>query len=538
MANNIGSLAVQITGSTTGLTASLNDANKQISSFKNSTSSNDFKGMNLKIGDNLKTQIDPLKSSMKSLIGMAGEFGAALALAAATGAKSLIKESVKLAAEMETTKVSFEVLLGDKGKADDLFKELQSLSARTPLTQSGVNDAAKALLGSGQKQSNVAPMVEMLGNFASDKASVKDLAVLMGQVKGKGQLYAEEAQQFADKNIMVYDLLGKTFKKTDTEMRAMVADGKVSAPMLTRALHEATQAGGQFHGMMDKQGQTFTGLQSTLEDTFKQAGAKFGQIIIEELDLKGVMKDITGMFEDGTGDNSSLRKFVHEFKPVVNDFVYAGKVLIDSGKWLMEFITPALKFANDLKDAINKFGWYVNDLVMSIPGMRVPAGPEDHTGAGDFSGDKGGAFIDELKNALDYGAEQLSSKQLDAAKEIRNQYDPRLALQDRADELTKMRDLGAFKERPDMFAFAMGKLFEPTLKEFDANNAKMGVNASKGSVEAASIISQSLQRDRAGDVEARMVAAAEQSKWIQEQIREHMRVVADAVTKTNLIGVK
>lgn len=529
MANGIGSLAVQITGSTTGLAASLKDAESQLKGFQKGTqggAKNEFAGFNLKIGETLKSEIGVGQIAMGNLIASAAEFGATLARAAASGMADIARESVKLAAEMESTKVSFEVLLGDKGKADGLYNELRDLAKKTPLSQGGVNDAAKILLGSGQDQSNVAPMINMLGNFASDKANIKDLAVLMAQVKGKGQLYAEEAQQFAEKNIMVYGLLGKTFKKTDAEMRQMVSDGKVSAPMLTRALHEATMPGGQFAGMMDKQGGTFNGLKSTLEDTFKQAGANFGEILIQELDLKGLMKDITAMFEGGGNDNV-LREFVRAFKPLIFDFAGVAKDLMEAATWLMKFITPAVKFAADLVAAVDKFGAAVSEWT---GGSAEPIEIIDRTGAGDFGGSGTGS--------LDYGAEQLNQKQLEQAKGIRDQYDPIAAMKEQADQLRKMQELGAFKERPDQFAFAMGKIFEPTLRNYNEMQEKMGVNAAKGSVEAASIISASVQRDRGGDIQTRALAAAEYSKQVQEQMRDYLRQVSDALQANGTLGVK
>ena len=538
MATGIGSLSVQITGSATGLSASLKDAESQLKGFQKNAkaaaggggSKNEFAGFNLKIGETLKSEIGMGQIAMGNLIASAVEFGATLARSAASAMADIVQQSVKLGAEMESTKVSFEVLLGDKGKADGLYNELRDLAKKTPLSQSGVNDAAKVLLGSGEKQSNVAPMINMLGNFASDKASVKDLAILMGQVKGKGQLYAEEAQQFAEKNIMVYSLLGKTFNKTDAEMRQMVADGKVSAPMLTRALHEATLPGGQFAGMMEKQGGTFNGLKSTLIDTFEQAGAQFGEILIQELDLKGLMKDITALF-DGGGNDNALREFVRAFKPLVGEMVGVAKGMLEASTWLMKFITPAVKFAADLMIAVDKFGdavaqWFGGD-----------GGPEDTTGRGDFSGAGGrGGFIDTP--GLDYGKEQLNAKQLEHAKAIGQQYDPIGAMKEQADELRKMKELGAFDGKMDQFAFAMGKVFEPTLRSYEEMQSKMGVNAAKGSIEAASIITASMQRGERGNLAERALAAQEHARFAQEQSRDYLRQIADVIGEQGLLGVK
>jgi hypothetical protein len=101
-----------------------------------------------------------------------------------------------------------------------------------------------------------------------------------------------------------------------------------------------------------------------------------------------------------------------------------------------------------------------------------------------------------------------------------------------------MKELGAFDGKMDQFAFAMGKVFEPTLRNFAESQAKMGVNASKGSVEAASIISKSMQAERGGDLAARALAAQEHARFAQEQSRDYLRQIADVIGEQGLLGVK
>ena len=546
MSNKIGSLAVQITGSTTGLSAALTDAQAKTQKFHNNLKT-DLGPVN--IGDSLGKQLGGTGGVGQAFAGIgtfiASEIVSAIKLG--IGAmKDLVSESINLAAGMESTLTSFEVFLGSADKAKTLYGDLQELSKRTPLTQSDVNASAKTLLGGGFKQEQIIPMTELLGNFTSESASIKELSILMTQVAGKGQLYAEEAQQFAEKGIMIYGLLGKAQGKSDAEMRAMVSAGKVSAKMLIDSLSVATQAGGQFHGMLDRQGQTFNGLRSTLEDTLKQSATKFGTILIEELDLKGLMKEITGVFETAGGDDSGLRRFVKEFKPIVWDFARCSIDLLKAAKWLMDFTQPALRFANDLTTAVDKFGEYVFTFSNSVDKQSGDLGM---AGAGDFNGTGTGGFFDpfseEFQNqkpdpkggGIPGLVESLGQDQLSKVKSVMSDYNPLAALQERISELQRIKDLGGFKDRPDAFNFAVGKEIKDALKDYMGEQKSLAQNAAQGSVEAASIIAAA-SADNARDIERETIQAINELDRTQGKQLEVMRLIAGAVQGKQLLGIK
>ena len=84
----------------------------------------------------------------------------------------------------------------------------------------------------------------------------------------------------------------------------------------------------------------------------------------------------------------------------------------------------------------------------------------------------------------------------------------------------------------------MGKVFEPTLRSYEESQAKMGVNASKGSIEAASLITASMQRGERGNLAERALAAQENARLAAEQSRDYLRQIADAFETQGILGVK
>lgn len=544
MSNKIGSLAVQITGSTTGLSAALSDAQSKTQKFHSSLKT-DLQP--LKIGDDLGKRIGGGGGVRSAFAGIGTFIASEIVSGVKSGMgalKDFIGESINLAADMESTLTTFEVFLNSAEEARSLNADLQELAKRTALSPQQVNDSAKTLLGGGFNKDQVAPITEMLGHYSID--GVKELSILLTQVSGKGQLYAEEAQQFAEKGIGIYQILGKAFGKTDGEMRSMVSAGKVSSKMLIESMHLATQEGGKFHGMLDKQGQNFHGLKATLDATFQESSRAFGKILMDELDLKGLVKELTGTFDLAGGEDGGLRKFVKEFKPIVWDFAKCSVDLLKAAKWLMDFTQPALHFANDLRTAIDKFGDYVFIFSSSVDKQ---SGEVDDKGAGDYSGDTGtGGFFDpfseefqnqkpDAKGGIPGLVDGLGQDHIAKIKSVMADYNPLAALQERISDLHRIKDLGGFKDNPDAFNFAVGKELKDALKDYMGEQKSLAQNAAQGSVEAASIIA-SANADNARDIEQETIQAIHELDRTQAKQLEIMRLIHGAVAGKQLLGIK
>ena len=460
---NIGSLAVQITGSTTGLAASLRQAGMQVNQFK-ATIDKDGKLDSLSISGKLGGEIGSLSSAMGGLVGMATAFGAALTAAAVGGLGKLTSYSLELAGNMETTLTEFEVMLNSADKAKKLVGDIRSFANTTPLTLNESLKGAGMLLQSGFKENEIVDSLRVAGDLTGGGEKMQAFLRTYTQVIGKGRLMAEEAQQFIESTgVSVLPLLEKSMGKTTAEINQMISAGRLAPGMLAKAFNDATAAGGMFAGRLEKVGQTFNGLKSTLNDAFDNAATNFGTMLIRELDLKGLMKELTSGFERATGDGSGLKNFVREFKPLVWDLGRCSIQLIEAGKWLLEFVTPAAKFSVELVGAVNRFGDFVYDFVAGVErlndGGKGVFDPNSTGTGGDFGGDPGSLKQDPAKwfgdlfgSSSTGGLPELQAKltidDIKQLQQISDKYNPINEIKRKIDDLNRLRDLGGFKDNP------------------------------------------------------------------------------------------
>jgi tape measure domain-containing protein len=215
----------------------------------------------------LGNQINTLRYSMAGLAG-----GAVLGW------------GVKLAAEMETAAVAFEVMIGDAGRAKQLFGELKDFAVATPFEFGELRDASRTLLAMGIGVNDVMRTIKMLGDVSSGtNQPLNEMAGLFGQVAVAGRLTGNELRQFNERGIPLMEALGQQMGVTKAEIREMVEAGKISFADVEKAMASMTQSGGRFSGLMERQSQTLAGRFSTLSDTAKLAAANFGTALAPAL---------------------------------------------------------------------------------------------------------------------------------------------------------------------------------------------------------------------------------------------------------------
>jgi tape measure domain-containing protein len=253
--------------------------------------------------------------------GILGAFGKLTAIGAGLGGgvfaglslAGLVTDSVKLAASVEDTQTSFKVLLGDADEAAKLFKEIRDLAAATPLTSRDLADAAKSLLQVGVSADQIEPTLRALGDLASGSSEkLKELAVIYGQVKGKGKLATEELNQFAEHGVNLREDLARTLNVSMAELPGKLEEGAVQFRDLQGAIIGATSEGGRFFESMKEGSQTLTGKLSTLKDNWETLLANVGALIVDEFGLKGLVDSLAKLTEAGNDGVESWRPAFRE----------------------------------------------------------------------------------------------------------------------------------------------------------------------------------------------------------------------------------
>ncbi len=179
-------------------------------------------------------------------------------------------------ATKEQALVSFGVLLKSTEKAKQLFGELSTFAADTPFEMPEISTATKSLLAFGVAQEKILPTLKSIGDIASGTGvPLTELADIYGKAKVSGRLFSEDIDQLTGRGIPIIQELAKQFGVSESEVKKLVAAGKVGFPELEKAFTSMTGEGGQFSGMMQAQSKTFSGLMSTLADA---ANTSLGQL--------------------------------------------------------------------------------------------------------------------------------------------------------------------------------------------------------------------------------------------------------------------
>lgn len=218
----------------------------------------------------------------------------AAAAAAAVGAAStaMVGIGIKANAGLETAEQSFGILLNSAEAAKQMVSDLQRLAESSPFEFSGLQQAAKMLLGMGFTGQQVIPIMQRLGDAVAATGGNTDqlegIALALGQIQAKGKLSAEEVNQLAERGIPVWQLLSKEMGKTPAELMKLAEQGKLLSGQVLPILMTGLEK--QFGGAMQKMSDTFEYTVSNIKETGTRQLAGITKPLFAAIkeDLKGV----------------------------------------------------------------------------------------------------------------------------------------------------------------------------------------------------------------------------------------------------------
>lgn len=280
-------------------------------------------------------------SRTQSVFGKVAKYGVAGALTGgvAVGAKfgfdtissltggltDIVTDSVKMAAAVETTTSSFEVLLGSVEKARDLMGELREYAANSPLTFDVAAAGAKNLASFGIAQDQLIPTLRAIGDIAAgDNDKFGRLITNYGQVAAAGRLTGSELRDFTQNGVPLLDALSKALNKPKESIKSLAEQGKIGFDDTVKAFKVLTEEGGLFFGRGEKYSRTFAGSLDRVQDSVEQLKTAFGQALVDELGLQDAAGDIE-RFTD------KLRMGIREIRPWIRAIGELGRGVIQVG---------------------------------------------------------------------------------------------------------------------------------------------------------------------------------------------------------------
>lgn len=219
-----------------------------------------------------KDRLKGIGSQFGGLVGVAGGFG--LALGAFRGVGSILK----LGADMEQTRISFQTMLGSVEKGNDVIKQLNDLSNSTPFQNEQIIAGGRSLLAAGVGAKDLNAELSKIGDVsAGSKKDFNELAGIYAKVRNSGKMQAEELNQLNDAGIPIMEVLKEKYNATGAEIYEMGSKGKLSFNDLSQSFDALTNKGGVFENLMAKLAESGGGKWSTLTGKISLLAAKIGE---------------------------------------------------------------------------------------------------------------------------------------------------------------------------------------------------------------------------------------------------------------------
>lgn len=239
----------------------------------------------------MATQIDNsgLYSGLNQAEGRIDQFGKyvkdtgdkiGMALTAGFGGavlKSFASEIINVRGEMQMLESSFEVLLGGKG-VSGFMSEMKQFAVDSPLSMNGVANAAQTLLGFGIAAEKVMPTIKQIGDISmGNEDRFKSLSLAFAQMSATGKLMGQDLLQMINAGFNPLMTISEKTGKSIGELKKDMESGAISSEMVADAFASATEKGGKFYGMTQKQAEGIRGLQAQLEGGLQDAYNNLGK---------------------------------------------------------------------------------------------------------------------------------------------------------------------------------------------------------------------------------------------------------------------
>jgi tape measure domain-containing protein len=161
-----------------------------------------------------------------------------------------------------------------------MMKQLNEFTASTPFQIENVANAARQLIASGTKVSEVNDQLRFLGDIAATSGvTIEEIAAIFAKVNAKGKVELENLNQLAERGVPIFKALADATGLPADSLGA----GAVSVQQFNDVLKSFAEEGGFAAGAMERLSQTAAGKFSTALDNLKLAGAEIGKEFLPKI---------------------------------------------------------------------------------------------------------------------------------------------------------------------------------------------------------------------------------------------------------------
>ena len=233
----------------------------------------------------LKKDSEEAKRYLQDISDFAKGAGAVLGTAFSVGMlKNFGDQIVNVRGEIQMLESSFEVLLGNRRDADAMLAEIKQYAIESPLSLSGVSNAAQTLLSFNIAAKDVIPVMKQIGDISmGNEQRFQSLILAFSQMSSTGKLMGQDLLQMINAGFNPLSVMAEKTGKSIGELKKEMESGAISSEMVADAFRMATEEGGKFYGMTQKQAEGIKGMQAQLqgawEENFNNIGKNNEEII-------------------------------------------------------------------------------------------------------------------------------------------------------------------------------------------------------------------------------------------------------------------
>ena len=211
---------------------------------------------------------------------------------------NLIASGIEYNAMMEGYLVSYTATLGgNEEAAAKLLEDMRVLSQETPLNMTGVTKATNQLLSYGVAAEDIIGTLRMLGDLAKgNNVAFNSIARAYGQMLGAGKLYSQDANQFINAGVPLWQLLSDYTGLPITTLRMATKNGEIGVDHVVEALKASTSEGGRFYNQLNAAAETYNGQLEVLNETWDYTVGLMSQPFFE-IAKEDVLPALSGLLD-------------------------------------------------------------------------------------------------------------------------------------------------------------------------------------------------------------------------------------------------
>ena len=207
---------------------------------------------------------------------------------AATAVTNLVKgisdlgsEAVKAYSEIESIKTQLGIVYSSQTQANTAFGQISEYAVHSPFGIQQTSELAVLLKQSGVYATDLMDTLRMLGDTAGgNMEKMKRIANNYAQIVSIGKASMLDMRQFAYAGIPIFEAVSNELKVSQTELRKMISDGKVTSDIIEKVFKDLTGINGIFENATEVGAKTLKARLQNLKDAQQLAFASMGESLV------------------------------------------------------------------------------------------------------------------------------------------------------------------------------------------------------------------------------------------------------------------